>query len=347
MQVKTNNRRLTMNNRLKRNIIGVFLLAAVVSLLGVFAPGQAEAGTAKNKELIEVKYANIQWFDPVYIADEKGWFEEEGLKIKWVGEIPAAQLVPSVASRSIDFANRHTPLVLTANAGGAKLKIIAAGAKTTPERPHMKYLVAGTNTTIKGVADFKGKKIGINSFGACSEYVLKEHLKRNGLDKDVEFVVLPDANQEQVLNQGLIDVATLHSPYYEKAVKGGGAREVFNDYVVDKGISGMLPYFTSEELIKEHPDVVRKFVKVLVKASNWTNKNHDEAAQIFAKRRGIDPRYSGSWEYYKNGIIPNEKPVQWWIDLLVREGKLKKDQIKAASVYTNEFNPYASAKKKK
>ena len=29
------------------------------------------------------------------------------------------------------------------------------------------------------------------------------------------------------------------------------------------------------------------------------------------------------------------------------EGKLKKDQIKAASVYTNEFNPYASAKKKK
>jgi len=335
-----------MKTRFKRGIIGVFLLAAAVSLLGTLVPGQASAQTAKKKELFEVKYANIQWYDPVYIADEKGWFEEEGLKIKWVGEIPAAQLVPSVASRSIDFANRMTPLVLTANAGGARLKIIAAGARTTPERPHMKYLVAGNNSNIKSVKDLKGKKIGINSFGACSEYVLKEYLKRNGLDKDVQFVVLPDANQEQVLSQGLIDVATIHSPYYEKAVKGGGAREIFNDYVVDNGLSGMLPYFTSEDLIRERPDVVRKFVKVLVKASNWTNKHHDEAAQIFAKRRGLDPRYAGSWEYYKDGLVPNDKPVQWWIDLLVREGKLKKDQIKAASVYTNEFNPFAGAKKK-
>lgn len=331
-----------MKQGLKRKLAALSLLAAAVTVLGV--PAFAKA--APKKELVEVKYANIQWFDPVYIADEKGWFEEEGLKIKWVGEIPAAQLVPSVASRSIDFANRHTPLVLTANAGGAKLKIISAGAKTTPERPHMKYLVSGDNTTIKTVKDFKGKKIAINSFGACSEYVLKEHLKRNGLDKDVEFVVIPDANQEQVLKQGQIDVAVIHSPYYEKAIKGGGARELFSDYVVDKGLSGMLPYFTSEELIKEKPEVVRKFVKVLVRASNWTNKHHDEAAQIFAKRRGIDPRYAGSWEYYKDGKVPSDKEVQWWIDLLVREGKLKKDQVVAKNVYTNEYAAKAAAKKK-
>jgi ABC-type nitrate/sulfonate/bicarbonate transport system substrate-binding protein len=340
--------RSAMKNGILSRVIGVCLLAAVVVLLGSVVPSQASAEPVKKeagKNLFTIKYANIQWYDPVYIADEKGWFEEEGLKIQWVGEIPAGQLVPSVASRNIDFANRHTPLILTAIAGGAKLKIVAAGAKTTPERPHMKYLVA-ENSSIKGVKDFKGKKVAINSFGACSEYVLKEYLKRNGLDKDVELTVIPDANQEQVLKQGLIDVAVIHSPYYEKALKGGGVREVFNDYIVDKGMSGMLPYFTSEELIREHPEVVRKFVKVLVKASNWTNKNHDEAGRIFAKRRGFDPKYAGSWEYYQNGIVPNDKPVQWWIDLLVREGKLKKDQIKAGDVYTNAYNSYAGTGKK-
>lgn len=334
-----------MKNWLKRGMAGMSLFATAVALL---AAGPAAAETAGKKgagNLYEIKYANIQWFDPVYIADEKGWFAEEGLKIKWVGEIPAAQLVPSVAARQIDFANRHTPLVLTANAGGAKLKIIAAGARTTPDRPHMKYLVLD-NSSIKGVKDFKGKKIAINSFGACSEYVLKEYLKRNGLEKDVQFVVIPDANQEQVLKQGQIDVAVIHSPYYEKAVKSGGAREVFNDYVVDKGLSGMLPYFTSEELIRENPEVVRRFVKVLVRASNWTNKHHDEAAQIFAKRRGLDPKYAGSWEYYKDGIVPSDKEVQWWIDLLVREGKLKKDQISARDVYTNAYAAQASGRKK-
>ncbi|MGA7742003.1 MAG: ABC transporter substrate-binding protein [Polyangia bacterium] len=315
-------------------------------IVALLATGQGQAAGAKQepKEAFVIKYPNITWFDPVYVADEKGWFAEEGLKIEWVGEIPSAQLVPAVASRSIDFANRHTPLVLTARAGGAKIKIVAAGATTTAERPHMKYLV-NPASAIKTVKDLKGKKVGINSFSACSEYVLKEYLRRNGLDKDINFVVIPDANQEQSLKQGLIDVGVLHSPYYEKVVKTGAAREIFNDFVVDNGISGMLPFFTNEDFIAEHPDIVKKFVKVLARAADWTNEHHDEAGQIFAKRRGLDPQYAGSWQYYQHGLIPGNEQVQWWIDLLVREGKLKKDQIQASDVYTNSFNPYNQKKR--
>ncbi len=313
-------------------------LAVAAALLSLTL-ARASAGEPAKDRFV-VKYPNIQWFDPVYVADEKGWFAEEGLEIQWVGEVPAAQLVPAVAAGSIDFANRHTPLVLTARAGGAKLRIVAAGAQTTAERPHMKYLVV-PGSPIRSVKDLKGKKIGINSFGACSEYVLKEYLRRNGLDKDVEFQVIPDPNQEQALGQGLIDVGVLHSPYYEKVVKTGAAREIFNDFVVDDGLSGMLPYFTNEELIRKHPEVVRKFVKVLVRAADWTNSHHDEAGQIFAKRRGLDPQYAGSWQYYEHGLVPGPAQVQWWIDLLVREGKLKPGQIVATDVYTNEFNPFA------
>ena len=99
--------------------------------------------------------------------------------------------------------------------------------------------------------------------------------------------------------------------------------------------------FTNEEFLQKHPDVVRKFVKVLVRASDWTNANHDEAGQIFARRRGLDPRYAGSWQYYEHVLVPGPEPVQWWIDLLVREGKLKQGQIAAGDVYSNEFNPFA------
>src|SRR6266542_4987577 len=310
-------------------------LATALSLLALAAPALA----ADAPQPLVVRYPNIQWFDPVYVADEKGWFAEEGIKIEWVGEVSAAQLVPAVAAGKIDFANRHTPLVLTARAGGAKLKIVAAGARTTPDRPHMKYLVL-PGSPIKSGKDLKGRKIAINSFGACSEYVLKEHLRRNGLDKDVNFVVIPDPNQEQALTQGLVDVGVLHSPYYEKVVKTGAARELFNDFVVDDGLSGMLPYFTNEKLIAEHPEVVRRFVKVLARAADWTNDHHEEAGQIFAKRRGLDPKYAGSCQYYEYGLVPGDAQVQWWIDLLVREGKLKAGAEKASDVYTNAFNPH-------
>jgi ABC-type nitrate/sulfonate/bicarbonate transport system substrate-binding protein len=149
-------------------------LAVAAALLSLTL-ARASAGEPAKDRFV-VKYPNIQWFDPVYVADEKGWFAEEGLEIQWVGEVPAAQLVPAVAAGSIDFANRHTPLVLTARAGGAKLRIVAAGAQTTAARPHMKYLVV-PGSPIRSVKDLKGKKIGINSFGACSEYVLKEYLR--------------------------------------------------------------------------------------------------------------------------------------------------------------------------
>ncbi len=313
-------------------------LAAAAALLALATT--AAAADPQQRHLDVVRYPNIQWYDPVYVADEKGWFAEEGIRIEWAGEIPAAQLVPAVAAGSVDFANRHTPLVLTARAGGAKLKIVAAGAQTTPDRPHMKYLVL-PESPIRSVKDLKGRKVAINSFGACSEYVLKEHLRRNGLDKDVELQVMPDPNQEQALKQGLVDVAVLHSPYYEKVVKTGAARELFNDYVVDEGLSGMLPYFTNEALIQKNPDLVRRFVKVLVRASDWTNANHEEAGVIFAKRRGLDPAYAGSWQYYERGLVPGPAQVQWWIDLLVREKKLKPGQIVATDVYTNDFNPFA------
>ncbi len=313
------------------------IAAALAAVVAPFAGAIADEPAAKAP--FAIRYANIPWFDPVYIADEKGWFAEEGLKIDWAGEVGAAQLVPAVASRSIDIANRMTPLILTANQGGARLKIIFAGAQTTEERPHMKYLVK-PDSQISKLPDLKGRKIGINSFGACSEYVLKEHLRRNGLDKDVSFVVVPDANQEQALAQGLIDVGVLHSPYYEKVEGSGGGREIFSDYVVDKGEAGMLPYFAQEDFIKEHPDEVKTFVKVLAKTVDWINENHEEAGLIFAKRRGLDPRYAGSWSFYAHGLVPNDGPVQWWIDYLEKEGKLPGGAIKAKDVYTNQYNPF-------
>lgn len=298
----------------------------------------AQAAPAEAAQPYAVRYPNIQWFDPVYIADHKGWFREEGIQIQWVGEVPAAQLVPAVASRTIDFANRMTPLVLTAIQGGAKLKLVAAGARTTKDHPHMKYLVL-PQSGVQSVKDLRGLKVGINSFGACSEYVLKEYLKRSGVDRGVEFAVVSDAHQEQALKTGLIDVAVLHSPYYEKLVKTGGAREIFNDYVVDEGLSGMLPYFTNEALIRERPDVVRAFVKVLVRTTDWVNANPDEAAAIFALKRGLEPQYAGAWRFYEHGLI-QDAPVKWWIDYLEREGPLKKGSVKLADVYTNEFNPF-------
>lgn len=296
--------------------------------------------TNTSKEKIVIRYPNTQWYDAVYIADKKGYFAEQGIEIKYVGEIPAGQIVPAVASGNIDFGLRHTPLVAMARAQGSPLKIVAAGTETIPDYPHMRYIVR-KDSGINDITQIVGKKVAINSFGACSEYVSKEFLTINNIKGDIKFVVLPDAQQEQALEQGIIDVAVVHAPYSKKATENPKLKELANDYALDNGISGMCPYFTSEYFIKKNPEAVKGFVAAVSKASDWCKKNEGEAKQIVADKLGIKTNQVEAWNYYDHQIIKQE-PVNWWLNYLEKGGILKTGQVKAEDLYTNEFNPNKS-----
>ncbi|MBV4420235.1 ABC transporter substrate-binding protein [Clostridium tyrobutyricum] len=294
---------------------------------------------SSNKEIV-IKYPNTQWYDLVYIADANGYFKEQGIKIDYVGEVPAPQIVPSVASGSIDFGLRHTPLVAMAKAQGSNLKIVAAGTQTLAKYPHMRYMVR-KDSGINSIKDIAGKKVAINSFGACSEFVTREFLRSQNIDpNNVHFVVLPDSQQEQAVDNGVIDVAIVHAPYTKKAVKNPNLKELTNDYAYKEGISGMCPYFTSEEFAKKNPKAVKGFVAAVGKAADWSKTHENEGKEIIAKKLGIKADDVEAWNYYPHQVI-QEGAVKWWIDYLEKNGKLKPGQVKVDELYTNEFNPYS------
>jgi hypothetical protein len=92
-------------------------------------------------------------------------FEGTHTRPQYVGKIAAPQVIPLVGTGEIDFGSRMVPLVISAIASGADLKVVAAGGKTLQEAPHMKYFVrkdSGSRTP----KDLEGKTIGFNSFGA-------------------------------------------------------------------------------------------------------------------------------------------------------------------------------------
>ncbi len=320
--------------------IFVIGLALLLILTGVSFAKQNKTGTQK----IVIRYPNTQWYDAVYIAEAKGFFKEQGIEIQYVGQLPASQIVTAVASKSIDFGLRHTPLVAVAVAQGVPLKIVAGGTETIQEYPHMRYIIR-KDSAIKEITDIAGKKVAINSFGACSEYVSREFLKRANLKDDINFTVLPDAQQEQSLEQGLIDVAIVHAPFSKKAVRNPALKELANDYAMDKGMSGMCPYFTHGDFIKKNPKAVKGFVTAVAKASDWAKTHVAEAEQIIAGRLDIKVADVEAWNYYEHQLVQPEA-VKWWIDYLEKADIIKKGRVKVEALYTNEFNIYAPKKTK-
>ncbi|MDR3332832.1 MAG: ABC transporter substrate-binding protein, partial [Synergistaceae bacterium] len=170
------------------------LLLILLIVPAAFAEGEADKKSADG--VVEFKYPEWVYYDLIYLAEDLGYFKDAKVRPKYVGQVAAGQMIPALTTGDLDVANRHTPLVIAAIASGADVKVFAAGSKSTQRDPHMKYFVRA-DSPIKTIKDFQGKTLGINSFGACSEYVTKKYSQDNGVDPtSIKMITAPDSEQE-------------------------------------------------------------------------------------------------------------------------------------------------------
>jgi ABC-type nitrate/sulfonate/bicarbonate transport system substrate-binding protein len=321
-------------------------IRALVCLLAVlFIAGMALSGCKSDKKtaaaggVVEFKYPEWVYYDLIYLADDLGYFKDAKVRPRYVGQIAAGQMIPALTTGDLDVANRHSPLVIAAVASGADIKIFAAGSKSTQRDPHMKYFVR-SDSNIKSIKDFTGKTLGINSFGACSEYVTKKYALDNGVDPTtIRMITAPDAEQEVPLLRGDTDVAIIHPLSSGRASANTvDFRLLFSDWDIDGGISGMCPYSVSGKFLKDHPEAVAELTAILSKAAQWNNTHRDEARTLMANRFGFKLEEAEMFEFYEDQIIPAQN-IQYWLDRLEAEKKLTPGQVKPEQVYTNQNNP--------
>jgi ABC-type nitrate/sulfonate/bicarbonate transport system substrate-binding protein len=319
-------------------------LAIVLFALGLgtalFAGGGADKKSASAAGgVVEFKYPEWVYYDLVYLADDLGYFKDAKVRPRYVGQIAAGQMIPALSTGDLDVANRHTPLVVAAVASGADIIIFAAGSKSTQRDPHMKYFVRA-DSPISGVRDFAGKTLGINSFGACSEFVTKKYCLDNGVDPaSLRMITAPDAEQETPLLRGDTDIAIIHPLSSGRAsANTADFRLLFSDWDIDGGLSGMCPYSVSGKFLKEHPDAVRELTAILSRAAQWNNANREEARKLMARRFGFKLEETEMFEFYEDQQIPAQN-IDYWLERLEAENKLSPGQVKPEQVYTNQYNP--------
>ncbi|WP_208507853.1 ABC transporter substrate-binding protein [Variovorax paradoxus] len=306
------------------------------------ASADAPAIVRKTGDKVAFKYPDNPSFDLIYLADQLGYFEGTNTRPQYVGKIAAPQIIPLVGTGEIDFGSRMVPLVISAIASGADLKVVAAGGKTLQEAPHMKYFVR-KDSGILQPKDLEGKTIGFNSFGACAEFVTKKYLRQHGVDVNkINFVVVPDEQAEQTLVTRNTDLAIIHAPFSGRADHADALVRLWSDFDLDGGLGGMAPYSAHGRFIREHPEAVRDVVTALAKAGNWVNANPEEARKLVAKRINMDLQNVDRYAYVED-LVVTEPPIEYYVDILQSEGKIPAGKVAVKDVYTNEFNPFAQA----
>lgn len=300
------------------------------------------AVSAGGQKLFPIRVQTVQGFNEIPIADELGFFREEGIEIQYTGVLKggANEFQTIVQGINDAFIGGHPPNVAQAILAGIKVKAVAPGMVDNPKFPHVRYLVR-EDSPIQSLNDIVGKKVAMSSTTApCIDGYLKYYLQQNNLPQNVNWVTLPNpGQQEQALKQGLIDVTTSHPPYAGVALKQGGVRQIGTSYdIVKTPAAGLSVRGFSEKFIQEHPDVVRGFTKALAKVRPWINAHPKEAAEIIAKRNNLNPEDVSAFWYDEHDYI-EPSYIETWFSLAEELGMWKPGAIKPTDIYTNDFAP--------
>lgn len=150
-------------------------------------------------------------------------------------------------------------------------------------------LVSRKDVIIKDISDLNGKKVAIPQFGNTQHVVLKQLLDANGLKETtkggaVEILQVDNSDVKTLFDRKEIDVAFMPEPWGALLINDSQAN-IVKDYnqVWRNGQYPVAVVIARTEFIKEHPDLVRKFLQAHVELTAMAKNDKTAAKKIIIK----------------------------------------------------------------
>lgn len=211
---------------------------------------------------------------PVYIAHDKGFFEQEGLQVTlrhyWVGK----DALEAVMQGKADFCTvAETPIVLAA-LGRQPLSILA----TISDSKQFMKIIARKDRGISRPGDLRTKRIGVSP-GTNAEYYLATYLLFNGIPEgDVQVVPIKPERTADALLRGDIQAAVTWEPHLEKQRKALGANAVTLE---NRNIYQMFwNLVSSKEYVKKNGETISRLLRALLRAQHYIEEGHKREIQV-------------------------------------------------------------------
>lgn len=284
-------------------------------------------------EPVTLKMAMLPIMDtlPAHVAEEQGYFADENLIVEFlpVGSAPDRdQLIKSGQADgmvnellSTMFYNSESPEVIT----------VRYARKALPDFPHF-YILASADSNITNVDDIRGQEIGISE-GTIIEYTTDRLLQASGLDDDDYVTVaiprIPD--RLALLGSGELAAANMPDPAAALAIQSGASIVIDDSSYPQYGHS---VYTFRKELVDEHPEAIRGFLRAIERAVDEINGNKSQWSDLLSEKNLVPPPLLGNYSVpdYPTAAVPTQAQ---WDDMLQwarEEGYLTADLDYSTSV---------------
>lgn len=234
----------------------------------------------------------------ISVAEDQGYFVSNGLDVVDISLPTSLKIQQELNIGELDFGVSTEFAYLTTILGTDPLK---AKIVSTINKGKSIEMVGRKDRGISKPADLKGKKIAVYRKTA-QEFFLGTFLTFNNIIlKDVQLVDLAPASAKDAILDGTVDAAVMSEPYVYQAQKALAANAV--NWSVQGDIDYNWIIIGSNQFIQDHPRTTERFLKALVQAEEYVQKNPEKAQEILVKKFNLEQPYLVSvWPKYKFGV---------------------------------------------
>jgi NitT/TauT family transport system substrate-binding protein len=310
------------------------LLAAVAAgtfLFALTACGSSDDGDASDEDgsaggvtTVTVGLIPIVDVAPLYLGQEKGFYEKQGLKLKLTTAQGGAAIVPAVVSGQYQFGFSNMTSLMIAQSNNVPVRAIANGiASTGEDGKDFGGLTVKQDSAVKSPKDLQGKKVAVNTLKNINETAVRESVRKAGGDPDtVQFVELAFDQMPAALDAGRIDAAMVVEPALA-TIKSQGGREIASSLVDVAPDLTVAMYFTSTQYAQENPELVKKFQDATAESLAYADAHPDEVREIVTTYTKIPPAVLEQVTLPKWPAEPNRASLEKLMQLGQDDGLFK------------------------
>ena len=254
-----------------------------------------------SKALTTVKLNEVAhsiFYAPMYVAIEKGYFEDEGIELSLTTGFGADKTMAAVVSGDADVGFMGTEASIYAYTEGAKDHVINF-AQLTQRAGN--FVVARENTDSFSYEDMIGKDVLGGRAGGTPEMVYEYVLRENGvspsevkIDQSIDF-----GSTAAAFSGGQGDYTIEFEPS-ATALEQSGDGYVVASIGVDSGYLPYTAFCAKESYLKENADLIQHFTNALQKGMDYVQTHTPEE---IANRPEIGP-YDKPRQTHINDIAP-------------------------------------------
>lgn len=335
-----------------------FAAGAALAAVSLAVPAlRAQPRLEKNKLTIAVGGKSAFYYLPLTIAEQLGYFKNEGLEVEiadFAGGSRALQAVVGGSADVVSGAFEHT-INLQSKSQMFQAFVLQGRAP---------QIAMGVSTKAipgyRGLGDLRGKKIGVSAPGSSTNMVANLVLSRGGVKAgDVSFIgVGTAAGALAALRAGQIDAMSNVDPVMTMLEQKGEVK-IISDTRTLKGthevFGGPMPagcLYAPTEFLQKHPNTCQALTNAMVHGLKWLQtagpsdiiKTVPEAYLL-----GDRALYLASFNKVReaialDGLIPEEGARTALRALASFEPGIKAEKIDLGKTYTNEFARRAKEK---